>query len=117
MIWALLALSCREAPVDSTPTDTGAEDFCADAPVVRWNNFGEGFMVGNCQGCHASTATERYGAPENVTFDTVDQVWANAGGILYTTTSDSPTMPPNGGVDEDDLMRLQWWLRCAPEGT
>lgn len=113
----LLLLACtRDAP--DSATDSQAEgDFCADVPVVRWNNFGEGFLVGHCQGCHASTAPDRYGAPEAITFDNVDQVWLNAGGILYTVASEGPSMPPNGGVSDDDRMRLQWWLRCAPPGT
>lgn len=130
----LLILACFGQPQDSadpatpttptTPTGTGTstasttvDPFCEDAPVVTWNNFGQGFVKESCQGCHASTAANRYGAPEEITFDTVELCWEFAGAILATATGDAPTMPPAGGVREDDRQRLAWWLRCAEPGT
>ena len=74
-------------------------------------------MRENCQGCHASTATERYGAPDTVTFDTVEEAWIWASSILDVATGDSPTMPPAGGVEDDDRTRLRWWLACGERGT
>lgn len=115
----VLALSCvlgRRAAEDSAVADT-ADPFCADVPVVTYNNFGEGFLLANCQSCHASTAPDRHDAPEEVSFDTVDQVWTWAGSILATATGDAPKMPPRGGIDEADRVRLEWWLRCAEPGT
>ncbi len=116
LLW-LLACAGPEAPQDSVQDTAPAEDFCAEAPVVRWTNFGQGFITGSCQGCHASTTPDRYGAPEGVTFDSVEEVWAQKDMILLTCTGEAPSMPPNGGVHEDDRTRLAWWLRCAPEGT
>ncbi len=104
---------------ETEETDT-AVDFCEDAPEVTYESFGRGFLTGNCQGCHASTAAERYGAPEEVTFDTVEEVWAQVDSVLSAATTydgDEPDMPPQGGVSEDDQTRLQWWLRCATPGT
>ena len=100
-----------------TATDTATEAFCADAPAVSWNSFGQGFLIGNCNGCHSSATTNRNDAPEKVTFDTVDEAWAWASRILARATGDDPSMPPEGGVDEDDRVRLEWWLRCAEPGT
>lgn len=116
MLWLLLACVEPAPPVDS---DTAMEQdsFCTDAPVVRWANFGQGFIKGSCQGCHSSTSGDRHNAPEGVTFDTLEQVWAQKDMILLTSTQEPPSMPPNGGVHEDDRMRLAWWLRCAPNGT
>lgn len=100
---------------DGGTDDTG--DFCADAPLVNYATFGQGFMSTHCQGCHASTAPNRYGAPEDVVFDTVQQVWEHAPYILLLTVGEDPAMPPAGGVTPDDQTRLEWWLRCAEPGT
>lgn len=91
--------------------------FCADAPTLTWANFGNGFLIENCQGCHASTAADRHDAPEEVCFDTVEQAWSWASQILALATGDEPTMPPTGGVFDDDRQRLEYWLRCAEPGT
>jgi uncharacterized membrane protein len=112
----VLLLSCiGKLGVEDT-VDT-APDACAEVPVLRWTNFGEGFITGACQGCHASTATDRFGAPEDVTFDTVEETWFWSSRILARAASEDPTMPPEGGVDADDRQRLTWWLECAPEGS
>ena len=44
-------------PEDSAPADDSAaiDPFCVDQPVVTWANFGAGFVLEACQGCHAST--------------------------------------------------------------
>lgn len=142
----LLALACAPTSKDTAapPTDTGrpdsadtsetdtqdsvprwhdtdtSEPYCADVPTVTYESFGRGFLTGNCQACHASTTANRYGAPEDVTFDTVEEVWARAEQILDVATwydEDEPSMPPQGGVTTDDQTRLEWWLRCATPGT
>lgn len=99
-----------ESPT-SAPTVTPLT-LCVDAPVVTWANFLEGFMLENCQTCHASAATERYGAPENVTFDTEAQVEAWETRILARATGESPSMPPGGGVSADDRTLLEISLTC-----
>lgn len=99
------------------PGDTGEP--CVAAPAQTWDNFGQGFMIEACQGCHASTATQRYGAPQDVTFDSAAQVWAHAGRVLARAapTDGPPTMPPAGGTTEEDRARLRWWLTCGEPGT
>lgn len=103
-----------EAP--SSPTDS-ADPACADAPTVTWNSFGAGFILENCQGCHASTAPDRFGAPDAVVFDTLTDCWDQADRILARAAGVSPTMPPQGGTTEDDRTLLTWWLTCATPGT
>lgn len=95
-------------------TDTEVVDPCADAPVVTWESFGQGFMDLRCQTCHASTAADRNGAPPSIVFDTEGDVARQAAAILAVTTSDPPQMPPGGGVDTADLDRLTLWLTCFP---
>ncbi|MBM4392256.1 MAG: hypothetical protein FJ090_14140 [Deltaproteobacteria bacterium] len=124
---ALVLLACPNAaldsaaPVDSAATDSGSDDTavdeCADAAVVDWDNFGQGFLLMACQGCHASTTPERYGAPDDVTFDTVEQAWDRASDILRVAAGETPTMPPRGGVEDDDRVRLVWWLSCGTPGS
>jgi uncharacterized membrane protein len=110
----ILALLLACAGGDSVAPTAGP---CDDAAVVTWNNFGEAFILHNCQACHASTTADRYGAPESVTFDTKSEVWAQAASILSVATGDAPSMPPRGGVSDDDRQRLVWWLTCAEPGT
>ena len=143
----LLLLACTEKPLDSgstgetgasgvetadsTPTEDSTQDStqetaesadtavdaCEGVPTVTYQSFGRGFLVENCDGCHASTTTDRHDAPENVTFDSVDEVWTWSNVILSVATGDAPTMPPRGGVSDDDRTRLTWWLTCAEWGT
>lgn len=112
-----LLLVCAVGCGDKEPVDSALAEFCADAPVVTWDNFGAGFILQECQPCHASTTANRQDAPENVTFDTVDQTWAWADRVLARAASEPATMPPQGGVDEDDRVLLEVWLLCAAEGT
>lgn len=105
----LLLLSACGTKDDAGGLDTG---LCVDAPVLMWSNFGEGFLIENCQTCHASTTTDRHDAPEDVVFDTLADVQAERDAILDAATGDDPSMPPQGGVSDDDRLRLEIWLTC-----
>lgn len=105
VLWGLVACGSGAAPVEDGP--------CADAPVLTWDNFGGGFLVENCQACHASTAPDRQGAPSDVVFDTEEDAWAWSARILARATGDAPDMPPQDGIDADDRTRLDLWLRCG----
>ncbi len=107
-----------QAPAaDSHETGETVEEFCADAPLLNYANFGQGFILENCQGCHSSATPERYGAPTEAFFDTVEDCWTWSDRILARSAGEDATMPPQGGVSDDDRVRLQWWLLCAEEGT
>lgn len=110
----LSAMAChntRDARRDDTSSDT-----CVDVPLVTWATFGEGFLREACQGCHASTASDRHGAPEDVVFDDVEDAWAWADRIVARAASEPPSMPPMAGTSAEDRVRLVWWLTCAEEG-
>lgn len=99
----LLLLACTaEEEVVPVECDTGFE--------VTWENFGEGFMATNCDGCHAATTRDRNGAPDYITFDTEHEAMTQAADILRTVEAE--TMPPAGGVLEDDKTLLRAWLEC-----
>ena len=57
------------------------------------------------------------GAPEEVTFGSVDDVWARADRVLARAGDEPPTMPPMGGTTADDRERLREWLGCAEPGS
>jgi uncharacterized membrane protein len=119
-MWLWFLLACHEAGGDSAPTSQLAStDSCAGAPVVTWDNFGAGFLNESCDSCHASTVTgaARHDAPEDVQFDTKEEVWSWAADILRMATGKDPLMPPEGGPSDDDRVRLFWWLGCGETGT
>lgn len=103
-----LLLACGSG--DDSGAD--AEAFCEDAVVVTWESWGQGFLIESCQPCHASTSADRNGAPQDVSFDTESDAWTHRERILARSTGDAPSMPPAGGVDDDDRVRLEIWLRC-----
>jgi uncharacterized membrane protein len=130
MLLLLLALGCATdgKPADSGPADNaGAHDSgevdwaslsCDEAPVVTYANFGQGFITHYCQGCHASASAHRYGAPDDVTFDNLEEVWTWDGRILIRASgAEEADMPPAGGTGADDRQKLRWWLECAEAGT
>jgi uncharacterized membrane protein len=92
--------------------DTGTPAWCEDAPVVTWNNFGQGFVTEHCQACHAGTAEDRNGAPADVTFDSHEETRAWSGRILARAAGEAASMPPRGGVSDDDKLLLEIWISC-----
>ena len=109
---ALLACGSMDDDGDDAYTDTGVPAWCDDAPVLTWNNFGQGFVTEHCQACHASTAEERNGAPSDVVFDTREETLARADQLLARAAGADATMPPRGGVSDDDKEMLEIWLQC-----
>lgn len=108
----LFVLACAGASGDSAVA--GA---CDSAPTVSWESWGAGFVTENCQTCHASTSANRQGAPDDVVFDTAEEVWAHRDEVLRDVTGDSPTMPPEGGLLDDDRYLLGVWLTCGQDGS
>ena len=95
--------------------DPELDAFCAESPVVTWDNFGSSFVTENCQTCHAQASENRNGAPKNVVFDTEEETLAWSDRILDRVASDTPTMPPQGGVTDDDREFVDVWLSCAAD--
>lgn len=82
---------------------------CDNAPLYQ--DWLKGFLQGKCQACHASTSPNRYGAPEDIYFDTEDAA------IFYLEQIEdsvllSERMPPSGGVSEEEKQLLQHWIDC-----
>ena len=79
-----------------TPANHRSE--CTDQlrrkPTVNWVNFGKGFFVQSCRGCHYSEAPYRYGAPEEIIFDDVDDVWDQKRIVLAVSAAPCPPCHP-----------------------
>lgn len=102
----------RDAQGDAQDSDGESEvDPCELAPVLTWDNFGAGFLVENCQPCHASGAVDRHDAPRAVVFDTRADAAARADRILERAVN-VPEMPPAGGVSAADRALLEAWVLC-----
>ena len=101
MIWFLL--SCA---TNLPEQDSGA---CLSLPT--YEDWAQGFFKGKCQSCHASTTPNRHGAPENVIFDTYPDIepWISA---IEQSVLVQETMPPSGGVTEEERILLSQWLAC-----
>lgn len=92
--------------------DSGPEIMACDTALeVTWSNWGEGFLLTHCSGCHARTNTDRRGAPEDVHFDTEEEALERAASIVRVVL-ENQSMPPAGGILEDDLILLDAWLQC-----
>jgi uncharacterized membrane protein len=109
MILTLL-LACTEAP-DSALTDTAcsAEE---EGYALTWSSWGQGFFRTYCDACHAADSPQRFGAPEDVSFDTLEELrrWEAR---VRVRTLEQGDMPLGGGVHEDDLLLLEAYLDCG----
>ena len=87
--------------------DTGID--CREPPT--YNTWVRGFLEGKCQSCHASTTPTRHGAPPNVFFDSemATEEWRER---IYATIFEEGSMPPSGGVTQDEKILLEQWLDC-----
>lgn len=111
MIFALGCVEVREPLYFDAPA-AAAEDSaepCAPDLEVTWDNWGRSFVTTHCQGCHADDTAERYGAPESVSFDSEADALSRAAAI-YRAVLREETMPPSGGLTEDERYLLDQWL-------
>lgn len=105
-------IACGDKVSDTaSPAEVVIPEWCADEPAVTYDNFGEGFLLTHCQGCHAQDAPNRFGAPDNVYFDTADDVdvWREA---ILRVIFDDGSMPPAGGLTDDEQALSKIWLEC-----
>ena len=96
---------------DAQESQDTAQPVCDTALPVTWSNWGEGFVLTHCSGCHAETALDRHGAPEGLFFDTENQVLEFAATLLRMVV-DEESMPPAGGVRQEEMVLLEAWLGC-----
>ncbi|NCG18964.1 MAG: hypothetical protein GWP91_08130 [Rhodobacterales bacterium] len=108
-------LACGGGPADEPVPD---ESTCEVEPVT-WDNFARGFIQTQCLPCHTATLSgvDRRGAPPTVNYDTYTEVVAQLGRITARATGSTPTMPPAGGIPDEDRQRLLDWVLCGAPGS
>ena len=116
---ALLALALAACGADTmTPGgddgDDGDGDAC-DQSYLRYQNFGEPFMLSWCRGCHGAAVPEgmRQDAPLDVNFDSESDLVKHQERILVRATGTAPTMPPAGGPAPAERALLAEWMSCG----
>lgn len=90
----------------------------AKAEELTYENFGQAFITQNCLGCHhsAQSGITRFGAPEGINFDTLQQIRMWEPMIRYMATGPNPQMPPAGVVWPWDREKLVQWLDAGLPG-
>jgi len=100
---------------------TPTESACPTANAPTYDNFGRDFMTKYCSGCHASTATDRHGAPTSQTYDSeadvrmhaldIDLV-AAAGPNANNTAMPELDGPVHVAPTDAERLRLGEYLAC-----
>ena len=103
----MLVLACASGQIDSAST-------CEDAQLVEWNYWAHGFFSTYCNGCHSIDSPNRFGAPEQINFDTEANVLALSQSV-YTSVLVNQTMPKGGGIEQSELDNLRTYLHCWTE--
>lgn len=101
-VFALLACTSEPAP-DSA--ECSVED-------LRWANYGDIFFRDWCRSCHSANSPNRFGAPEEVNFDTLQEVRDDAAAI-DASVMDSRSMPWGGGITDAEREKLSAYLACG----
>ena len=91
----------------------GVPDVAEECSPLYYENFGAGFITENCQGCHAREAIDREGAPADIYFDDVSDIFMHKDIIVYELQELS--MPPAGGIVEEERDAAIEWLSCLEE--
>ena len=88
---------------------------CPDGGTMyTYDTFGAPFFGRYCDTCHARSSETRNGAPQNVNFDTRDDVIRWRDRIFDNAAADNTSMPP-GPNDPPAVERaaLADWLACG----
>jgi uncharacterized membrane protein len=98
-------LSDHACPTPTTGTQTSA---------ITYDNFGKDFFNTWCQSCHGASVTDRNGAPDDIFFDTRDDIWEQRVQVFAQAADSNASMPigPHGPSDAD-RKKLADWLACG----
>lgn len=82
--------------------------------AITYDNFGKDFFNTWCQSCHGASVTDRNGAPDDVFFDSRDDIWQQRVQVFEQSADSNESMPigPHGPSDAD-RKKLADWLACG----
>jgi uncharacterized membrane protein len=86
-----------------------------ETTYLDYDNFGAPFVLDWCRGCHSNSIPGgmRQDAPQEVNFDTPDDVRTWGPRIAARAASRSPSMPPAGGPSSEERRLLAEWVTCG----
>ena len=86
---------------------------CLREPPLDYDNTGDGLIGRHCRPCHSRYVREafRAGAPMGMDFDDEQDVhdWAV---LIEEQAIELQTMPPAGGMQAEERIQLDEYLRC-----
>jgi len=115
-------MACEGPQANPPPTNDTAENHASLIPGRRcedtsltWENFGEGFMLSHCAGCHSSTLPEgeRANATVGVDLERHDLVIEHIQRTYVNAADENTVMPPVANIDPEDRWLLGDWLACG----
>ncbi len=105
---ALAALAAAALACGADTDRTCAQSF------LRYDNFGEPFIVNWCRACHSADTPPgmRQQAPADVNFDNLSEIrqWSLQ---IRLTAGQGSSMPPAGGPSAEERQMLVEWLGCG----
>ena len=84
---------------------------CSDDPYApTYENWAEGFFLSKCLPCHGEAVQEVFGAP-NIQLASYSDVY-HLRDTIRRFVLEEQSMPPGGGLFEDEKLMLEQWLDC-----
>jgi len=101
-------------PTEQTVKEVISGQKCRPESKLTYDNFGKGFMLTWCGGCHTSNlkSTDRAGAPIEMNFGSQALVKKHLQRIYTRAAIKGGSMPPSAPVPPEERARLAEWLRC-----
>ncbi len=95
-------------------TELGDYDCPDGGSALDYQSFGKPFFDRWCNDCHSKGSSDRQGAPDDVNFDSRDQIAGQRERIFVRSAADNDSMPP--GPDDpprSEREKLAEWLACG----
>lgn len=114
VLTGLLVYGCG-GPEPTKPTPLLQGKTCAANSTLTYENFGKAYFLTWCNGCHSSSLEnkDRADAPNNVNFDTLQDIRKHANRIYKRSVEGDNTMPPSIVLSHEQKKLLGEWLSCG----